>query len=88
MRKTKIIQMGNDNEVFQLESNSGHLIVEKLYVNKQVLFRITFSNGKGLFVTKASNFTGEKFWTSVPEGNPELAEQIGGLIEDHYKALN
>jgi len=39
-------------------------------------------------VTRADNFQGGKFWTSIPEENQNLAEEIGPLIEAFYRSLN
>ncbi len=34
----------------------------------------------------ATNANNEKFWTSIPEGRQELAQQVGPLIENYYRS--
>jgi len=56
-------------------------------VGGQAFFRIS-SPGKEppLTILRAVNFNGAKFWTSLPEGRQKLAEEIGILIEQFYRA--
>jgi hypothetical protein len=50
------------------------------------MFRIIFSNpGAPLIITRATHENAYRFWTSIPEGRQRQAEEIGTLIEEHYK---
>lgn len=52
------------------------------------IFRLVFpDNRKPLNITVAERRgTNEKFWTSVPEGRHEEAEQFGRLIANHIRS--
>ena len=69
---------------FQIEKDGNNINIEPVSIGGQNLFRIFFENQKPFFITRTENNT-KKFWTSVPEGKQQIAEQVGLLIEQHYK---
>jgi len=74
-------------EIFDIELADLQVRVERIDIDKQVIFKVNWPDGKTLCIARAKSYTNELFWTSIPEGNPDLAEQIGLLIEQHYRAL-
>lgn len=75
------------NQKFELEYEHHSLNIEEINLPGQVLFRIIFPDETPpLVILRATNFSQEKFWTSMPEGRQKLAEKIGPLIEHHYRA--
>ncbi|MEO7263516.1 MAG: hypothetical protein ABIW38_01325 [Ferruginibacter sp.] len=75
------------NEIFELEFGNGTIQVEQIQIPGQAFFRVIFSNQVAeLRLLRATNASQEKFWTSVPEGRQELAQQVGSLIEKYYRS--
>jgi hypothetical protein len=52
------------------------------------IFRIEFSKGtvKHLIITVAHDSKDKKFWTSIPEGRQELAEEVGKLVASYLRS--
>jgi len=79
--------MVQENETFDLEFGNSTIRVEEIKIPGQTFFRIKFSNQiPELKMLRATNAEQQKFWTSIPEGRQKLAEQIGPLIENHYRS--
>lgn len=79
--------MLTQNEIFDLPFGVNTIRVEQIQIPGQTFFRVTFSNNiPPLTLLRATNMEQEKFWTSVPEGRQNLAEQIGPLIENYYRS--
>jgi hypothetical protein len=77
------------NETFDLEFGNATIRVEQIQVPGQTFFRVIFSNQiPELRLLRATNSMEERFWTSVPEGRQQLAEQVGPLIEKYYRSKN
>jgi len=75
------------NETFDLQFGDNIIRVEQIQIPGQTFFRIIFPNQvPELRILRALDINKEKFWTSVPEGRQELAEQIGPLIEKYYRS--
>jgi hypothetical protein len=74
-----------DTEKFEVIYKEKPAKIEVISVGGQTLYKVIFDEKPGLFVTRAKHFNANKFWTSVPEGKQQLAEEIGVLIEQHYK---
>lgn len=55
---------------------------------RAVLYLALFKDRGKLFITKAKDFEGGTFWTSIPEGQLDLAEEIGALIEAQEPTAN
>lgn len=76
-----------ENEIFNLDYKDQNLKIERFDVGGQAFFRISFPGKESvLTILRAVNFNGAKFWTSMPEGQQKLAEEIGILIEEYYRA--
>ena len=72
---------------FEIDYLNQKLSISTKKIEEQVLFKIDFSGGnKPVIICRATNFQGNKFWTSVPEGRQTEAEQIGPLIEQYYRS--
>ena len=79
--------MQNQNEIFDLEFGINKIRVEQIQIPGQTFFRVNFSNEiPPLTLLRATDSNQAKFWTSVPEGRQQLAEQIGPLIEKYYRS--
>ncbi len=81
--------MVEQNETFDLEFGSATIRVEQIQLPGQTFFRVNFSNEiPQLALLRATNSNGARFWTSIPEGRQQLAEQVGPLIEGYYRSKN
>lgn len=79
--------MADQIEIFDLTWEEIILRVERMQVPGQTFFKVIFSNQvPELILLRATNASQEKFWTSVPEGRLELAQQVGPLIEAYYRS--
>lgn len=70
--------------MFELPYKDGTLKIQEHTVADTPVFRIVFPDRtQPLVVTRAmrSNYT--DFWTSIPEGRQQEAEEIGVLISEH-----
>lgn len=77
------------SEIFNLDYKDEVLKAERIDLSGQAFFRITFpGKEQTLTILRAKHFNGNKFWTSMPEGKQKLAEEIGILIEQHYRSKN
>ena len=77
--------MSQSSEKFEVIYKEKAVKIEEVSVGGQALYKVIFSDRPAMFVTRAKHFNASKFWTSVPEGRQELAEEIGELITKHYK---
>ena len=77
--------MSENSEKFEVIYKEKAVKIEAVSIGGQSLYKVIFSDMPAMFVTRAKNFNASKFWTSVPEGRQELAEEIGELITNHYK---
>jgi hypothetical protein len=73
-------------ERFSINHNNSAAAVEVLSITGQTIYRVVFSNNmQMLILTRATSSNASRFWTSIPEGRQELAEEIGALIENHIR---
>lgn len=73
---------------FQLKYKGAPLLVEKLELGGQKVFKVLFpENPVPLLLTRARKSPGTFFWTSLPEGRQKEAEEIGILIEAYYNSF-
>lgn len=77
--------MDKNQNRFEIEHENKVARIEKLSVAGQTIFRVDY-DGSAVFITRATNATGSRFWTSVPEGRRKFAEEIGPLIEKYFKS--
>jgi hypothetical protein len=76
-------------EKFEIVYNGNKVDVHTFSIDKQTLFRVMLTGGSApLVLGRATQNEGYKFWTSFPEGRQGLAEKIGPLIEQYYRANN
>ena len=81
--------MEQENEIFDLVFGTGTIRVEQIQIPGQTFFRVNFSNQiPPLTLLRATDINQAKFWTLVPEGRQQLAEQVGPLIENYYRSKN
>jgi hypothetical protein len=74
------------NEIFDLEFGISKIRVEQIQIPGQTFFKVNFSNEiPPLTLLRATSSDQSKFWTSVPEGRQDLAQQVGPLIENYYR---
>ncbi len=69
---------------FEVIFNDKTVKIEQVLIGGENMFRILARDVPPFFITRTENYT-KKFWTSVPEGKQELAEEIGALIEKYFK---
>lgn len=73
-------------ELFEIVYEEHPIAVRMLHIKSRMLFLVNIPGKNPVFLTRAVNSEGGYFWTSVPEGNLELAQAIGPLIEQHIKS--
>lgn len=73
---------------FSIEQGSQSLHIRPRKVGGAIVFVVHFADQRlPLAITKASAENLPVFWTSIPEGRQNEAEQIGPLISAHYQQL-
>ncbi len=81
------MMMENLDKNFEVLYHERSLHVEVIRTGKQVLYRVMSADGQmALFLTRAKDAEGYYFWTSIPEGRQQLAEEIGVLIEAYIQS--
>lgn len=78
-------QLFNTNDQkFSFEAYGVTIMCQKLDVEEQVAFYVTFSSHrKPITVARAKFVTSPMTWTSIPEGRQKEAEGIGQLIDQY-----
>ncbi|MDT3402278.1 hypothetical protein [Mucilaginibacter terrae] len=73
---------------FDIESNSGLIHVSEHSIGGERVFHLEFADmRKPLNILVAEKRpSGEKFWTSTPEGRQEEAEHFGRLIAAYIRS--
>jgi hypothetical protein len=80
--------MGKRQNDFTLDFMDGTIRVQRHSIGAQVIFRVTFSNKRTpLVVTRALHSNAYRFWTSIPEGRQQEAEEVGALISEYFKSF-
>lgn len=75
-------------DTFSLTAGNGSMEVRRLYIKEQVIFHVTFPDGRvPLVLTRATGNDQSKFWTSVPQGRQKEAEAVGPLIAAYILSL-
>jgi len=73
---------------FELNFKDGTIRVQRHSIGAQVIFRVTFSNKTTpLVVARALHANAYRFWTSIPEGRQQEAEEVGALISEYFKSF-
>jgi hypothetical protein len=75
--------------VYELNYRDGKIKVQRHSIGGHTpVFRIGFSDGRPpLVITRASGEEIGRHWTSIPEGRFNEAQEIGEIVEYHYKQL-
>ena len=62
--------------------------VRKQLVKATEFFIVAFEDKRpNLALTLGKKLSGKPFWTSIPEGRQKEAQEIGYLIDNHFKLL-
>lgn len=73
--------MQKNGEIFTIIYNGQEVKVQPYTSQNRELFAVGLPQ-KQLIITKSEKLNGTEFWTSMPQGDQKLAEQIGKLIDD------
>lgn len=77
----------NEVKQFDIEFKNDLLRVTRHLIKDQEVYRISFSDQrKPLVITQASIGKNMRFWTSLPQGRQQEAEQIGTVIEQYLNS--
>ncbi len=69
-------------ELFTIRFNDKQIAIETYNAKGFAVYCVKLTDQEQIFITKTVSLSNmEDFWTSVPEGNLELAKQIGDLID-------
>ncbi|HMH22464.1 MAG TPA: hypothetical protein VK563_11840 [Puia sp.] len=71
--------------IFEVEYNNQAVLVKVLVVGIDTVYVAKFLDEKPLVLVRACDANSGRFWTSVPEGRQELAQQIGPLIAEQIR---
>ena len=78
--------MEKNQDNFELDFREGKIQVRRHSIGAQVIFRVSFSDRTPpLVLTRSAHSNGYKFWTSIPEGRQNEAEEVGQLISEYFK---
>ncbi len=78
--------MDESKNNFNLIMKGVEIAVERNYIGAQTIFRISFPDKRfPLIETRANRPQTGKFWTSIPEGRQQEAEEVGILISNYFK---
>jgi hypothetical protein len=66
----------------------GHMIrISEHELQGKRVFHVDFKDSrKALVLTVGLGLRDQKFWTSIPQGRPDEAQQIGKLIAEYIRA--
>jgi hypothetical protein len=70
----------NTGQAFNIVYKGNTIKVEVHSAGKQEILKVCLPDI--LFITKSKDFDQYDFWTSVPQGRQQLAEEIGELIDN------
>jgi hypothetical protein len=69
----------------ELDYKGVRVVVRKVLVQQTEFYRVLFADKRPpLMITTAKNHLGRVFWTSMPEGRLEEANDIAMLVDEHY----
>jgi len=67
---------------FTVEYNSQTVKIREMLISGSPAFIAWFPDQAPLVLVRANDANSDRFWTSVPEGRQQLAEEIGPLIAE------
>ncbi len=72
-----------------VEYHGTRVLVRQITIAGSIVYHMLFAdNRKPLVATIANKRNGSPFWTSVPEGRQQEAEELGALIEGALNSMN
>jgi len=84
----KFFTMKEATSHFDINFNGKVLKVKEVLMGKDKLYVVSGEDMPPLGLTLAMAHGGGKFWTSMPEGRQQEAEDIGPLIDEYFKNTN
>ena len=73
-------------EPFEIKYLNTTLYIKPVEMPGRYAFHVSFSSSrKPILVVRATDFNGDNFWTSMPEGRQNEAEGVGSLIEQYIR---
>ncbi len=80
--------MEKNQDKFELDFADGRIKVARHSIGSNVVFSVIFSdNRKPLVLTRAIHANAYRFWTSIPEGRQEEADEVGPIISEYFKSF-
>ncbi|MFT3826632.1 MAG: hypothetical protein QM731_22110 [Chitinophagaceae bacterium] len=76
--------MVQQTTAFKIVFNEQPIQIRVVPHSSGPLYMASGQNIPTVCIHKATNFEGQLFWTSIPEGKQKLAESIGPLIDEFY----
>lgn len=73
--------MTPSGKTFEIDWEKNRIKIEEYRVRESIVYKANLINQPVLFLTKTKDSDKIPFWTSIPEGRLELADQIGSLID-------
>ena len=78
--------MENNQDVFELEYKDAKINVQRHLIAKQTIYRVLFSDKRNpLIITTAVTNKEDAWWTSLPEGRQQEAEELGAIIANYLQ---
>lgn len=75
-------------ELFTIRYNNKQVAIETYTTNSIDVYCIKLSDNEQIFISKIENSSNkEDFWSTIPEGNSDVAKQIGEIIENRNGLL-
>lgn len=72
---------------FELKLDGVEIRISEHELAGKRVFHVDFGKGKKpLIITVGLSNRNEKFWTSIPEGRQQEAQQIGKMIADYIRS--
>ena len=80
------LNMQNKHLVFEVNYKDGKINIQRHLIANQTVYRILFSDKRTpLIITEALTNKDKHWWTSVPEGRQNEANEIGPLIAEYIQ---
>ena len=78
--------MNTDSEPFILTFNNSRIRVQRHTIQGTFVYHIVFEDKRPpLVITRALDANATRWWTSIPEGRQEEADQVGPLITEYIQ---
>ena len=78
--------MENKQDIFEVTYKNIKVKIQRHLVSNQIIYRILFSDKRNpLVITESLTNNNKHWWTSVPEGRQNEANEIGPLIAEYIQ---